>query len=131
MTIRDPETNFEQLWTTFHHRYPFFALRNVDWTLQYETYRPKVTRETSDDELFDIFSHMLAPLNDGHVELTARAGGTNDTSTQRLSHDSGRNSRIERSYSSSKQPIRRLSSTVSASLKRPRPGYFTIAGLGH
>ena len=32
MIIRDPETNFEQLWKTFHRRYPFFALRNVDWT---------------------------------------------------------------------------------------------------
>jgi len=74
MLIRDPETNFEQLWKTFHRRYPFFALRNVDWARQYETYRPKVTRKTSDDELFDIFSHMLAPLNDGHVELIAKTG---------------------------------------------------------
>jgi Peptidase family S41/Tricorn protease C1 domain len=78
MTIRDPETNFEQLWKTFHHRYPFFALRNVDWTMQYETYRPKVTRETSDDELFDIFCQMLAPLNDGHVELKAKASSTHE-----------------------------------------------------
>ena len=76
MTIRDPETNFEQLWRIFHHRYPFFALRNVDWTAQYATYRPRVTRKTKDDELFDIFSRMLAPLNDGHVELTAKVGGT-------------------------------------------------------
>ena len=29
-----------------------------------------------DDELFDIFSQMLAPLNDGHVELMANAGRT-------------------------------------------------------
>ena len=76
MTIRDPETNFEQLWKTFHRRYPFFTLRNVDWMRQYETYRPKVTRKTSDDELFDIVSQMLAPLNDGHVELIAKAGRT-------------------------------------------------------
>jgi peptidase S41-like protein/tricorn protease-like protein len=74
MTIRDPEKNFEQLWKTFHRRYPFFALRKVDWIMQYETFRPKVTRKTSDAELFDIFSRMLAPLNDGHVELMAKAG---------------------------------------------------------
>jgi carboxyl-terminal processing protease len=78
MIIRDPETNFEHLWKTFHDRYPFFTLRNVDWTMQYETYRPKVTRETSDDELFDIFCQMLAPLNDGHVELKAKASGTHE-----------------------------------------------------
>ena len=75
MTIRDPETNFEELWKTFHHRYPFFALRKVVWAIQYETYRPKVTKKTSNDELFEIFSQMLAPLNDGHVELTAKVGG--------------------------------------------------------
>ena len=35
MTLRDPEKNFEALWLTFHNRYPFFALRDVDWTKQY------------------------------------------------------------------------------------------------
>jgi hypothetical protein len=72
MIIRDPEKNFEELWETFHNRYPFFALRNVDWKKQYDNYRPKVTGETSDHELFDIFCQMLDPLNDGHVELVAK-----------------------------------------------------------
>ena len=72
MTTRDPEKNFEELWKTFHNRYPFFELRNVDWNKQYDTYRPKVTRKTSDDELFDILCQMLDPLNDGHVELEAK-----------------------------------------------------------
>jgi carboxyl-terminal processing protease len=75
MTIRDPEKNFEDLWETFRNRYPFFELRNVDWKKQYDTYRPKVTSETGDDELFDIFCQMLDPLDDGHVELTAKASG--------------------------------------------------------
>ncbi len=73
--IRDPEKNFEELWKTFHNRYPFFELRNVDWKKQYDAYRPKVTSETSDDELFDIFCQMLDPLDDGHVELIAKASG--------------------------------------------------------
>jgi carboxyl-terminal processing protease len=75
MITRDPEKNFEELWETFHNRYPFFELRNVDWKRQYDTYRPKVTRTTSDDELFDIFCQMLDPLDDGHVELKAKATG--------------------------------------------------------
>jgi carboxyl-terminal processing protease len=74
MIIRDPEKNFEKLWETFHQRYPFFKLRNIDWRSQYDVHRPKVTSETSDNELFDIFCQMLDPLNDGHVELTAKAG---------------------------------------------------------
>jgi C-terminal processing protease CtpA/Prc len=75
MTVRDPELNFEVLWTTFHNRYPFFELRNVDWNKQYRSYRPRVTSKTSDDELFNILSEMLDPLNDGHVELKARMRG--------------------------------------------------------
>jgi carboxyl-terminal processing protease len=54
--IRDPEKNFESLWNTFHNRYPFFQLRNVDWKKQ----------------LFDILCQMLGPLNDGHIELKAK-----------------------------------------------------------
>lgn len=74
MTKRDPEKNFEKLWKTFYKRYPFFDLRDVDWKKQYDIYRPKVTSQTSDDELFDIFCKMIDPLDDGHVELNARIG---------------------------------------------------------
>ena len=75
MTVRDPEKNFEELWRTFHERYPFFELRKVDWNKQYDIYRPKVTPDTSDEELFDLLCQMLEPLNDGHVELEAKVGG--------------------------------------------------------
>jgi len=69
------EKNFEELWKTFFDRYPFFKLRNVDWNSQYDIFRPKVLPDTSEDELFDIFCDMLAPLNDGHVELMAKTSG--------------------------------------------------------
>ena len=72
MLNRDPEKNFEEFWTTFNNRYPFFEVRNVDWKKQYETYRARVTCETSDDDLFDCLCQMLAPLNDGHVSLMAQ-----------------------------------------------------------
>jgi hypothetical protein len=72
---RDPEENFETLWTTFYNRYPFFDIRGVDWREQYDRYRPEVTSETTDDELFDILCMLLAPLNDGHVNLTGTMAG--------------------------------------------------------
>src|SRR6476469_8932827 len=75
MTISAPEKNFEELWRTFHNRYPFFNIRGVDWDRQYEIYRPMVTETTSEIELFDVFCRMLGPLNDGHVKLTARLSG--------------------------------------------------------
>ena len=66
------EANFEELWQNFNKRYAFFELRGVDWQKQYDTFRPKVTKETSDKELFEIFCAMLAPLKDGHVNLKAK-----------------------------------------------------------
>jgi C-terminal processing protease CtpA/Prc len=75
MLNRDPEKNFEEFWQTFNNRYPFFEVRRVNWQKQYESYRAKVTSETSDDELFDILCQMLAPLNDGHVNLVAKISG--------------------------------------------------------
>ena len=36
----------------------------------------KVTSTTGDDEVFDIMCQMLAPLNDGHVELEAKVSGS-------------------------------------------------------
>jgi hypothetical protein len=71
----DPEETFETLWTTFYNRYPFFDIRGVDWQEQYERYRPEVTAQTTDEELFDILCRLLAPLNDGHVTLTATMSG--------------------------------------------------------
>ena len=71
----DAEEIFEELWQTFSNRYPFFELRNVDWNKQYQIYRPLVKSNTDECELFDIFCKTLAPLNDGHVELIAKAKG--------------------------------------------------------
>ncbi|HKP69606.1 MAG TPA: S41 family peptidase [Pyrinomonadaceae bacterium] len=71
----DPEKNFEELWQTFHNRYAFFEERGVDWQEQYDRYRPRVTAATGEGELFDIISRMLEPLNDGHVNITARIDG--------------------------------------------------------
>ena len=42
---KDPEANFEELWQTFHKRYAFFELREVDWKKQYETFRPHTTTD--------------------------------------------------------------------------------------
>src|SRR5438552_2175399 len=75
MINRDPEANFEEFWTTFHERYPFFEARNVEWKNQYDAFRPQVTGETTDEELFEILSRMIEPLNDGHVKLKAKELG--------------------------------------------------------
>ena len=71
--MADPVAVFEQFWQLFRDRYPFFRLRNLNWDRQYKLFRPLVDSSTSDDELFDLLSDMIAPLNDGHIELIAKA----------------------------------------------------------
>lgn len=68
-----PENNpiglFEDLWQNFDDYYANFEQRNVDWQEIYDTYRPIVSLETTEDELWEIFKSMLRPLDDGHVSL--------------------------------------------------------------
>lgn len=67
----NPEAIFENLWTTFNQEYAPFEERNINWKAEYDTFRPMVNQNTTDDELFSVMSQMLAQLNDGHVTLTA------------------------------------------------------------
>ena len=69
----DPLKNINAFWKVFNEKYAFFDVRSVDWQKQKETYFPQVTDKTSPDQLFEIMSRMIEPLNDGHVELKARA----------------------------------------------------------
>lgn len=65
-----PERNFEYLWQEYDRLYAAFELKDVDWDSVYAVYRPQVTPQTTDQELFLIMSQMLATLQDGHVNLT-------------------------------------------------------------
>ena len=63
------EQSFEQLWGYFSLHYPSFQAKGVDWEEKYETFRPMVTDETTDQELFQVMSEMLSFLEDGQVSL--------------------------------------------------------------
>lgn len=65
----NPEALFETLWTTFQTDYAPFEQRGVDWNEQYQIYRPQVNSNTTDDELYNVFTGMLRSLDDGHVSL--------------------------------------------------------------
>jgi carboxyl-terminal processing protease len=67
----DPEAVFENLWRTFDAEYAGFHDRGVDWQALYVQHRPLVTGSTTDSELFQVLSSLLAHLDDGHVSLTA------------------------------------------------------------
>jgi len=66
-----PEKNFEYLWKTLDRNYAIFGPKHVDWQALYKVYRPRVTDQTTDDELFAVMSAMLGHLNDNHVFLVS------------------------------------------------------------
>lgn len=68
-TLSMPEKNFETLWLTFQDNYAFFKLRHIDWQQAYNRYRPQINSQTSDDSLYTVFTHMLAPFQDNHINL--------------------------------------------------------------
>jgi len=71
---RDPVRNFEAFWKTFYDRYPFFELHGVDWRERYEIFRPRVTADITDEQLFMLLCELVSPLDDGHIEIEARVG---------------------------------------------------------
>lgn len=66
----DPELNFEAFWHDFNEQYAFFDLYGVDWQVQYDQYRPLVTKDTTPEALFAILSDMIRPLDDDHISLS-------------------------------------------------------------
>lgn len=65
----DPVTTFDYLWNKVDQQYSFFDVKNVDWDAVYDTYRPMVSEDISEDSLFRVMAAMLNTLNDGHTNL--------------------------------------------------------------
>lgn len=67
----DPKGNFEALWNIIDRHYCFLSSKDVDWDEVHARYgaivKPGMTRE----QLFEVFSDMLAELKDGHVNLSS------------------------------------------------------------
>ena len=69
-----PVANFETFWKEFDQRYSFFVIKNIDWQQLYNVYRPKVSANTTGNELFKILSELLGYLKDGHADLSTPYG---------------------------------------------------------
>lgn len=67
--VNNPEKNFELLWNDFDKSYSLFEAKNIDWYNLYNIYRPQVTQNTSEEELWAIITNMLEHLDDSHVTL--------------------------------------------------------------
>lgn len=61
--------NFELVWKNFDERYGLFEAKNINWQLQYETYRPMLNDNSDNTDLYNVLSSMLKVLNDNHVSV--------------------------------------------------------------
>lgn len=66
----DPVTVFENIWNTFNEEYAPFEERGVNWLAEYQEFRSQVNQNSTEDDLFNALSGLLATLDDGHVTLT-------------------------------------------------------------
>ncbi len=64
-----PDNNFEILWNDFDQHYGLFVARGINWDSLYSVYRPQVNSQTTEQELWDIFSHLIEHLDDSHTGI--------------------------------------------------------------
>ncbi|MEO1368818.1 MAG: S41 family peptidase, partial [Acidobacteriota bacterium] len=67
---RGPAEVFDLITRSFDRFYPFFEERGVDWPDVKRRYADRAGDLSTDDELFELLTDMLAPLADGHVNVT-------------------------------------------------------------
>ena len=72
--LSEPEKNYEAFWYLFDANYCFFDLKNIDWKKRYETHRPKVNANTTDEELYNIMCETLDGFNDAHTDIRIPKG---------------------------------------------------------
>ncbi len=65
----NPVENFTTFTSVFGEQYALFEVKGVDWDSLVSQYAPRVTAETTDDELFVIFVEMLRVLDDKHCYI--------------------------------------------------------------
>lgn len=61
--------NFELFWNDFDKHYGLFYARQLNWDSIYNEYKPLISEETTDDELWLYFTEMIEYLDDGHTNL--------------------------------------------------------------
>lgn len=71
ITTATPSNTFEHLWHTFNDYYAFFDKRHIDWTARYAEFQPLVNDTMQDEQLFELLSNLLSPLDDDHIEFEA------------------------------------------------------------
>jgi len=65
----EPLENFDYLWSEVDKKYSYFELKNINWNQVRSTYRPMLSENSSEEELFNVLAAMLNELRDDHTNL--------------------------------------------------------------
>ncbi len=65
----NPEANFEYFYQQINDNYSGKDVRPVSWDSLYKIYRPKITAQTTDNQLIDVFKAMFLPFKDSHLSI--------------------------------------------------------------
>jgi len=60
---------FDEFWTFVDEHYIYFKLKEVDWEEVGQRYRPEVTEEMSEEQLFDLCNKAMLELRDTHCRM--------------------------------------------------------------
>ncbi|MCU4158162.1 S41 family peptidase [Carboxylicivirga sp. A043] len=64
-----PVENFEVFFKAFREHYALFEVKQIDWDKEYARYVSQISEQTTDDELYQIFTELLSKLNDKHCYI--------------------------------------------------------------
>jgi len=64
-----PVNNFEIFWNDFNKNYSQFEIRHINWDSVYLVYKPQITSNTDNIQLYNILSKLVYTINDMHVNL--------------------------------------------------------------
>jgi hypothetical protein len=74
-TSNTPVNNFESMWKGYDELYGMFTVKNINWDSLHDVWKPQVTGNTSNQQLYTVLSEMIKPLNDIHVFLQPTSDG--------------------------------------------------------
>jgi len=74
-TSNTPINNFESMWKGYDELYGMFTVKNINWDSLHDVWKPQVTGNTSNQQLYTVLSEMIKPLNDIHVFLQPTSDG--------------------------------------------------------
>lgn len=58
---------FNKLWKKIDNHYASFEIKGINWQDSYELFKPKISKELTQEQLMDTLALMLKQFNDGHV----------------------------------------------------------------